>query len=445
MFNDSKEEIKVYWFFTIKTLPDRELLTMLDNSKHEIALHIINSPYYELKLVEKITKQEIKYYTIHGTSNLLSRVLWRRWKNRYPTIPKNFFPQSFHQYPTLPFDALCYRHPVSIAYKIAQENIIKRKIIEIHPEWLFQKGKINRRGAYYQTLKKLLKTDKEMKYLSKRKKIFVTIARDSREYELDIFPDKSYIKKLKDLNIDIFTFIERKWSRSNLSSKKKWINTIDNIAMLQLTNFDSWWKKIGKKTRNMVRKAKKSGVITCISTPNNTLAKGIWIIYNETPIRQNRPFPHYGTNFKKIENLLSLKNHIFIGSYFENELIGFVDLIVGENMAIISQILSLKKHWDKAINNALIAKTVEVCLENQVKWVMYGRIGNHPSLDKFKQNIGFEQLVLMRYYIVLSLKGKIATKLGFHQDIKDVLPQRIITLLLPFYNWFNKVKMKKSL
>ena len=362
MFNDSSEEMKVFWFFTIKTLPDEELLSLLNNSKHEIALHIIKSPYYELKLISKITEQKIRYYTIHGTSNLLARILWRRWRTRAPQIPKNFQLKSFHQFPTLPFDALCYREPVSVALKIAQKSLAKNKVLEIHPQWLFQKGKMNRRGAYNKALKKLLKIDDELQYIVKRKKMTVTIGRDYQEYQKDIFPNESYIRKLRDLGIDIFTFIERVWSKPILSPNKKWIRTTDNVAILNLTTYDSWWKKIGKKTRNMVRKSQKSGIITKISPPNLSLAKGIWQIYNETPIRQNRIFPHYGTRLRKVErSLLSSSDHIFIGSYYENELVGFVDLIVGKNIAIISQILSLKKHWNKAINNSLIAKTVKVC------------------------------------------------------------------------------------
>ncbi len=33
--------------------------------------------------------------------------------------------------------------------------------------------------------------------------------------------------------------------------------------------------------------------------PNN-LVEGIWRIYNETPIRQNRAFPHYGMSLETI-------------------------------------------------------------------------------------------------------------------------------------------------
>jgi hypothetical protein len=40
MINESPKEVKAYWFFTPKTIPDAELLKLLNNSKHEIALHI---------------------------------------------------------------------------------------------------------------------------------------------------------------------------------------------------------------------------------------------------------------------------------------------------------------------------------------------------------------------------------------------------------------------
>ena len=38
---------------------------------------------------------------------------------------------------------------------------------------------------------------------------------------------------------------------------------------------------------------------------------------------------------------------------------------------------------------------------------MYGRIGNHPSLDSFKDNNGFVKYPITRYYIPLTGKGRI--------------------------------------
>ena len=78
-----------------------------------------------------------------------------------------------------------------------------------------------------------------------------------------------------------------------------------------------------------------------------------------------------------------------VGAYLEGELVGFIQILYGDNIAIISNILSLQVHWDKSVNNALLAKAVEVCASKGERWLMYGRIGNHPSLDKFKENNGF--------------------------------------------------------
>lgn len=95
MINNSAEEVKAYWFFTPKTIPDEELLTLLDNKRHEIALHIVNDPNRELKLLEKVTKRRMDYYTFHGTSRFLSRIMWKRWKTNTPKIPKGFLPNLF--------------------------------------------------------------------------------------------------------------------------------------------------------------------------------------------------------------------------------------------------------------------------------------------------------------------------------------------------------------
>ena len=218
----------------------------------------------------------------------------------------------------------------------------------------------------------------------------------------------------------------------------------DNVALLQITNFDEWWKKIGKKTRNMVRKAKKSGVITRIAVVDKGLAQGIWKIYNETPIRQGRSFPHFGVALKTVERrVFALRNCTFIGAYLGGELVGFIQLVHGYKVSIISQILSLQKHWDKAVNNSLLAEAIEVCASRKVKWLIYGRMGNHPLLDRFKQNNGFTLFPLIRYYIPLTTKGKIATKLGLHRELRDALPQSISYNLIPVYNWISRMKMRK--
>jgi hypothetical protein len=69
---------------------------------------------------------------------------------------------------------------------------------------------------------------------------------------------------------------------------------------------------------------------------------------------------------------------------------------------------------------------------------MYGRMGNHPSLDSFKQNNGFTKFQLTRYYIPITKKGRIAAKLRLCVEIKDLLPSSVKYSLIPIYNWISR-------
>jgi hypothetical protein len=447
MINESTREVRAHWFFTFKTIPDRELLELLNLNKHEVALHVANNPYAELKLLEEATKRNINYYTIHGTTRLLARIMWRRklWEDK-AQVPNDFPLKSFHNFPTLGLDVLCYANPAVQAVKVAENSIARGEVLHIHPEWLFQRGRINHRGSFYEALKRILGVDKELETLVIRKKGFARIAYDAREYEKDVVPTNRFIEKLVDRGIDIFTFIERKWCYSVPKPSNSWVRAKDNIALLQVATYDCWWKNIGKKTRNMIRKAEKSGLKTEIVEPNQKLAEGVWRIYNETPIRQERAFPHYGVSIQTVTgSVLSAQNCTFIGAFFQDELAGFIQLVHGDNIAIVSQILSLQKFWNMAVNNALVARTIEVCADKGIRWIMYGRMGNHPSLDKFKQSNGFASFPLTRYYVPITRKGRIAAKVGLHREIKDALPQSIKYLLIPVYNWLSRNKMRMKI
>ncbi len=447
MINESPLNVKAYWFFTPYTIPDEELLELLKSEKHEVGLHVANNPEAELLLLEKRTSRKINYYTIHGTARLLAQLIWgRKLGQAKIPIPQCFSLKSFHVYPAISLDAFCYDSSIEQAIKKAQEQIEQDVVLHVHPEWLFQRGTINHRGPYYEVLKRILQVDKELNFFSVRKKSFFKLARQKeiQEYSEDFTPTDDFISKIRDRNVDVLTFIDRKWcSQSTLNPSKNWLKTTDNIALIEITNFDDWWRKIGKKTRNMIRKSEKNGIKTQVVDPDDKLAEGIWRIYNETPIRQERAFPHYGVSLEDVKtDVLSAQGFTFIGAYLQDELVGFVQLYNGNQIVIISQILSLQKYFDRAINNALVAKVIEVCAVKQAKWVMYGRMGNHPSLDKFKQSNGFAKFTFTRYFFPLSRKGKIAVRLGVHREIKDSLPQSVKNFLFPFYNWVSRTKMR---
>ena len=454
MINESPEDVMAYWFFTPQTTPDTVLLGLLRPDRHEVALHVATKPYPEWKNLEKATGRKVKYYTVHGTARLIARLMWRRklWEAKAP-IPAGFPLKSFYDFPTLGLDRVCYNNATAQALKIAQESIAKDEVLHVHPEWLLQRGTLNHRGPYYETLKTLLHVDEELRELGMHKRGFSRIAQfnEELEYLRDAPLSVRFLEKLSEgaggLDVDIFTFVERKWCCPLPKVPRGWFKAEDNVALLQVAPYEEWLAKVGKKTRNMIRKAEKSGVKTVVVDTPESIAEGIWNIYNETPIRQGRAFSYYGITLQRVKERIryaqnSKFNSTFIGAYLEDKLVGFVQLIHGDQVAVMAQILSLQKHWDKSVNNALIAKAIEVCAEKKVPQLMYGRIGNHPSLDTFKESNGFSEYELTRYYIPLTRRGRITATLRLQKPIKDAVPKRFRGPLIRVFNWINGIKRK---
>ena len=431
MINESPKEVMAYWFFTPYTIPDKKLLDLLNPDRHEVGLHVVNNPYREWKILENETNRTVKYYTIHGTSRLIAQLLWRRKiGQKQAKVPSDFPLKSFHDFPTKSLDFISYELAASLTNtrKEAQKLGNQDDVLSIHPEWLFKKAKKNHRGPSYNLLMSILEVEKNLHVWEEH--FVIRMANDTEEYGKDNKPTNEFIEKLRERDIDVFTFLERKWCCPIPNPPSTWIKSEDNVGLLEIKDYAAWWNKVGKKTRNMVRRAEKSGITVSITEPDEKFVKGVWKIYNETPVRQGSIFPHFGQSLKTVDfKIHETQNSTFIGAFLQEELVGFIQIIYGDNIAILSQILSMQKHWDKAVNNALIAKAVEVCASKGERWLMYGRIGNHPSLDKFKESNGFVKFPITRYYVPITWKGRVAVRLGLQREFKDALPQWFIIAL----------------
>ena len=453
MVNESTRKVRAYWFFTPYTLPDEDMLALMRKDRHEAALHVAVDPYRELEQLEKATNQRVVYFTIHGTERFLAQILWRRKPFQTRAIIPEGFPLDdfWTTFDTVRLDLDVYSKSKDKALEIAKQGVAEGKVLHVHPEWLFKPGgRINRRGPYYDSLKMILGVDEELTKLVTRKKKFFTMAQYaiySMEFRRDFTPTDVFLKKLADRDVDVFTFIERAWAAPATSiNENSWAKARDNVGILAVKTYNEWLTLIGKKTRNMIRKAEKSGVQTAVVEPSEQLAEGIWKIYNETPVRQERAFPYYGISLEKVRGSVFLEREgSHVGAFLNKELIGFIYLAYGGSTAVIEQILSLQEHSDKAVNNALIAKAVEVCASRQVGWLMYGRMGNHPSLDSFKENNGFAKFSFPRYYVPLTRKGRIAMRIGLHKEFKDSLPEALKSPLFPVFNWVSRTKQRMRL
>lgn len=259
-----------------------------------------------------------------------------------------------------------------------------------------------------------------------------------------------FIRSLKktELKADIFTFSQKP---DDPSPKYSYHVEWDNIAVIPISKFTDWWENhVESSVRRAVRKATKAGLVVKVAPLDDDFVTGIVNINNETPIRQGRRFWHFQKSHSevKLENSTYAERNVFLGAYYENELIGFVRMTYAGKVANIVQLLSMMKHYDKRPANALIAKAVEVCEQDGISHLMYyNYIYNDPksSLTEFKRRNGFQQVLLPRYYIPLTLKGRIALGGGLHKALAKHLPTPLVTWLLKMRNrWYeHRVKADK--
>jgi hypothetical protein len=157
-------------------------------------------------------------------------------------------------------------------------------------------------------------------------------------------------------------------------------------------------------------------------------------------------FWHFGKDFETVkrESGTYLDRSEFLGAYFNDDLIGFVKLIYVDRVATIIHILSKNAHQDKRPINALLAKAVEVCGQKEISFLIYGKYtydGNENSpLTEFKRRNGFEEVKYPRYFLPLTLKGKLAIQLGVHNGVKALIPRSVKDLLR---NWRSQFYQRR--
>jgi hypothetical protein len=255
----------------------------------------------------------------------------------------------------------------------------------------------------------------------------LTIVKVEDEWYEDIENPQGVIKALKqniDIQADLFTF----WQRlPDVEPKYSYHQEWEDIAVLPITSYDFWWKhQIKSRVRNLILKAEKVGVVVKETSYDDDFVRGMTAIFNESPVRQGRRFWHYGKDFETVKSQFSryLYRETMIGAYYQGEMIGFIMLDDAGRFGVPGQIISNLKHRDKAANNALIAKAVEVCEVRKLGYLVYFCWGD-DSLTEFKRRCGFEKVSVPRYYVPLTWKGKMALRFDAHHGWKGMLPVRI--------------------
>ncbi len=235
------------------------------------------------------------------------------------------------------------------------------------------------------------------------------------------------------LPADVFSFVQKiPCTSPKYSYPMEW----HSVAAVRVTTFKEWWDGLPQETRKNVRRSQKRGVVVTIRELDDRLIHGIIDVNNDSPLRQNVPFTHFGKPFDEVKKDQSsfAGRSDFVCAHVGEELIGFIKIVYRGEVASILQILPRATHYDKRPANALLARAVELCAEKGISYLTYGmfKYGNksESSLLEFKVRNGFEELLVPRYYVPLTPRGALALKLNAHRGLLGILPPRAIAIAL---------------
>ncbi|HEY1462591.1 MAG TPA: hypothetical protein VGF44_04160 [Terriglobales bacterium] len=244
---------------------------------------------------------------------------------------------------------------------------------------------------------------------------------------------------------DLFTFLQK---LPDTAPKYSYHMELDNLAVLPVSTFENWWNnQLRSFPRNRARQAEKRGVVFREVPYGEELIEGICGIYNETPIRQGKRFPHYGMTSQQAQAYAGtfLDRSVYIGGFFEGKMIGFIKLTTDESntQSCLVHILSMVQHKDKAPTNALIAQAVKSCAARKVPFLVYEHFTygkkKEDSLSHFKEVNAFQRVDLPRYYIPLTALGKFALRHKLHHKLVDRIPESWANRLRDFRrDWYNR-------
>jgi hypothetical protein len=236
------------------------------------------------------------------------------------------------------------------------------------------------------------------------------------------------------LRADLFTFAQ---SLPNIAVEYPDLHLDhDNLAVGDTSNFKKWWDGLPQESRKNCRKAQKRGIAVRPAAFDAAFVAGIKEIYDETPVRQGRKFPHYGKDLATVraENASYAERSRFIGAFLGEQLIGFIKLVYCGRIARIMQIIARNDHYEKHPTNALLAAAMEQCSKDSIDRLIYGQYvygkKRSSSVTEFKRRNGFTEVLLPRYYLPLTAKGRLALAANLHRGLAATLPEPVTNFLL---------------
>ena len=279
----------------------------------------------------------------------------------------------------------------------------------------------------------------------------IAVVRDEGFVQGPVVPDpQRTIEALKrwEQCPDIFAFPQKIGEpEAKLGFDIEW----NNFAVVRITTYEDWLKnRIKKDVKENIRRAKREGIVVRTSPYDDQFVRGIKELYDETPIRQGKPFWHHGKSFEVLKEVHGTyqERAEYLGAYLGDELIGFIKMVYVDDFAKTMHVISKEKYFRMRPTNALIAKAVEICAEKRLSYLIYGEYsfagkGKNPLTD-FKRHHGFEEVRYPQHFVPLTTKGRIAIRLGLHRGLRRFVPAPATNVFLKLRGAYYRRKYAQS-
>jgi hypothetical protein len=272
------------------------------------------------------------------------------------------------------------------------------------------------------------------KLITRGKWLKIAWVRGEEMKERELETPERYLTALKNpknklIKADIFTFTQK---IPATNPKYRYPMEWESVAAIPLASYKQWWESLPQETRKNVRRSQKRSVEIRIKEFDDDLIEGLRGVNDDCPTRQGMKNAYYGLTAEETRDRFSefVGTCDFLCAYSGEEMIGFLHLVYRGDVAAILNLTTKPSHFDKRPANALMAKAVEICETRGISHITYGlyNYGNKrdSSLKEFKIRNRFEEILVPRYFVPLTLWGRVCMKAKLHRGLIGILPSPII-------------------
>ncbi len=161
---------------------------------------------------------------------------------------------------------------------------------------------------------------------------------------------------------------------------------------------EEYLKLIGAKSRNMNKKAQKSGIVCRVFQWNEWL-DDIYTINTSSMVRQGREMDKAYLEYPKEVKIMQEGDFRVehIGAFREEKLIGYIELYIYGNFAMTNRILGHKEYLKFGVMNLIFKEVVVFAIKEGIEYINYLTMENREnnSLSAFKYRVGFREYSLL--------------------------------------------------